>query len=367
MTPVSREAVISALSKLHAPGAGHDIVATGLVSEIVIKDGSVMFALVADSHHAKSMEPLRRSAEEAVRRLPGVEKVMVALTAERGPATRQSPEASPRGQNLPGITHIIAVASGKGGVGKSTTAVNLALGLSNLGLSIGILDADIYGPSMQRLLGIWEKPRMTAPGPNTMQPLERHGLRAMSMGFMVDEATPIVWRGPMVGRALMQMLRDVAWGKLDVLVVDMPPGTGDIQLSLAQQCPLSGVVIVSTPQDLALVDARKGLAMFQRVNVPVLGIVENMSYFVCTRCGERHEIFGHGGALEEAQRLGVPFLGEVPLDSHVRASSDAGEPVTAKEPNSLHASIYRDIASKVWSALQHGEHARPLPRIVIEG
>jgi ATP-binding protein involved in chromosome partitioning len=248
------------------------------------------------------------------------------------------------------VKHLIAIASGKGGVGKSTTALNLALGFQAIGLKAGIMDADIYGPSQPRLLGLSGKPQVT--GDNKLRPVEGYGLKAMSMGFMVDEATPIVWRGPMIVQALNQMLRDVTWGELDVLVIDMPPGTGDVQLTMAQQVPLSGAVIVSTPQDLALIDARKGLAMFQRVNVPVLGIIENMSYFLCPKCGERSDIFGHGGAENEAAKLNVPFLGAVPLHMDIRERSDSGKPITATLPDSPHAQIYRDISAKTWSVLR---------------
>ena len=254
---------------------------------------------------------------------------------------------------------MIAVASGKGGVGKSTTAVNLALGLQAIGLKTGILDADIYGPSQPRLLGLAGRPQV-AHG-NTLRPMQAFGLKAMSMGFLVDEGTPIIWRGPMVVSALTQMLRDVDWGELDALVIDMPPGTGDVQLTMAQQVPLSGAIIVSTPQDLALIDARKGLNMFRRVDVPVLGIIENMSYFVCPKCGERSDIFGHGGAKAEAEKLGIPFLGGVPLHMDIRATSDEGQPIVASSPDSPHAQIYRDIAAKAWSELQDSSGARLEP------
>ena len=266
---------------------------------------------------------------------------------------------------IPGVAAVIAVASGKGGVGKSTTALNLALGLRDLGLRVGLLDADIYGPSVPRLTGIHEKPALDAE--RKMIPIQRFGLAIMSIGFLVEEETAMIWRGPMVMSAITQMLRDVAWGTLDILVVDMPPGTGDAQLTLAQNVPLRGAVIISTPQDLSLIDARRGLAMFKKVNVPVLGIVENMSYFLCGKCGERHEIFGHGGARAEAARLGVPFLGEVPLDGLVRELSDAGQPVVASRPNGLHAAIYRDMAREVWVQVARGEGLKPAPRIVIEG
>jgi ATP-binding protein involved in chromosome partitioning len=296
---------------------------------------------------------------------------MIALTAERKPGSAppqrrpvggvppvsahrppQGPGGSPmaRQAEIPGIAAVIAVASGKGGVGKSTTALNLALGLRGLGLRVGLLDADIYGPSMPRLTGIREKPELN--DERKMIPIERFGLSIMSIGFLVDEDTAMIWRGPMVMSAITQMLRDVAWGTLDVLVVDMPPGTGDAQLTLAQNVPLKGAIIISTPQDLSLIDARRGLAMFKKVNVPVLGIVENMSYFQCPHCGTRSDIFGHGGARHEAERLGVPFLGEVPLHMAIRETSDAGNPVVVSEPDGAHAAIYRAIGAKVRDQLQ---------------
>jgi ATP-binding protein involved in chromosome partitioning len=304
---------------------------------------------------------------------------MVALTAERRPGAgaggaRPQPAAPARGQpgaapgqgqgtvGVPGVEAVIAVASGKGGVGKSTTAVNLALGLRDLGLKVGILDADIYGPSLPKLLAIREKPQTV--GGTRLKPITRYGLTVMSIGFLIEEETPMIWRGPMVMSAITQMLREVEWGELDVMVVDMPPGTGDAQLTMAQQVPLKGAVIVSTPQDLALIDARRGIAMFKRVDVPVLGIVENMSYFLCPECGTRSDIFGHGGARHEAERLNVPFLGEVPLHMTIREKSDSGLPVVATEPDGPHATIYRDIAAKVRDQLAAG--AKPAPKIVIE-
>lgn len=262
-------------------------------------------------------------------------------------------------QQIVGIKHMIAVASGKGGVGKSTTAVNLALGLQAIGLKVGILDADIYGPSQPRLLGLSGRPQVA--GGNKLHPMEAYGLKAMSMGFLVDEGTPIIWRGPMVVSALTQMLRDVTWGELDALVIDMPPGTGDVQLTMAQQVPLSGAIIVSTPQDLALIDARKGLNMFRKVDVPVLGIIENMSFFVCPKCGERSDIFGHGGAKLEAEKLGIPFLGGVPLHMDIRLTSDEGQPIVATSPHGPHAQIYRDIATRAWAELNASSDTRIQP------
>jgi ATP-binding protein involved in chromosome partitioning len=255
-----------------------------------------------------------------------------------------------RQAEIPGVAAVIAVASGKGGVGKSTTALNLALGLHDQGLRVGLLDADIYGPSVPRLTGIREKPVLN--DEKKMIPLQRFGLAIMSIGFLVEEDTAMIWRGPMVMSAITQMLRDVVWGTLDVLVVDMPPGTGDAQLTLAQNVPLKGAIIISTPQDLSLIDARRGLAMFKKVNVPVLGIIENMSYFQCPHCGTRSDIFGHGGARHEAERLGVPFLGEIPLHMSIRATSDSGTPVVVSEPEGEHAAIYRAIGARVHDQLK---------------
>jgi ATP-binding protein involved in chromosome partitioning len=344
-----------------------------VLSDIVANDGKVFFSLTVDAAAVQAWEPVRKRAEQAVRALPGVQSAMVALTAERRPGAGtprpQQPGRAPAGQahgqapiGVPGVAAIIAVASGKGGVGKSTTAVNLALGLRDLGLKVGILDADIYGPSLPKLLAIREKPQTI--GGTRLRPISRYGLTVMSIGFLIEEETPMIWRGPMVMSALTQMLREVEWGTLDVMVVDMPPGTGDAQLTMAQQVPLKGAVIVSTPQDLALIDARRGIAMFKRVNVPVLGIVENMSYFLCPECGARSDIFGHGGARGEAERLGVPFLGEVPLHMAIREKSDAGLPVVATEPDSEYAAVYRGIAAKVRDQL--AVETKPAPKIVIE-
>ena len=342
-----------------------------------------MFSITVDAARAGTLEPLRKAAADAIEALPGVESTLVILTAERkggsGATAAPRPAAPPRSPSpaaprpaasaagkpgIPGVGAIVAVASGKGGVGKSTTAVNLALALQANGLKVGLLDADIYGPSVPRLLGLSGKPQ-TEDG-RTLRPMQAYGLKAMSMGFLVEEDTPMIWRGPMVMSALTQMLREVAWAPLDILVVDMPPGTGDAQLTMAQQVPLAGAVIVSTPQDLALIDARKGLAMFRKVDVPVLGIVENMSYFLCPHCGTRSDIFGHGGARHEAERLGVPFLGEVPLDLVIRETSDAGTPIVASAPGGSHAAVYRAIAARIAEAVAGGAGARPAPRIVIE-
>jgi ATP-binding protein involved in chromosome partitioning len=368
MATVTQDDVLSVLKRIAAPDGRGNVVSAGLVSDIAIQGSTVMFALMTTPQHARTMENLRGAVEKAVLAIPGVEKAMVALTAERAPGQAPQAPAQPaaRGTGVPGIRHLIAVASGKGGVGKSTTAVNLALALHSLGLKVAVLDADVYGPSMPKLFGLTGKPEASGAEGKKMKPMTRYGVELMSIGFLVPEDTAMIWRGPMVMSALTQLLRETEWGQADVMVIDMPPGTGDVQLTLAQQTPLSGAVIVSTPQDLALIDARKGLNMFRKVNVPVIGIVENMSYFTCTKCGERHEIFGHGGAREEAQRIGVPFLGEIPLDKEVRLRSDSGEPVVATQPDSLHTAIYRDVARQVWAALEKGGLARPAPRIVVE-
>ena len=373
---VSKEQILAALEGVPSP-MGAPLPGTGVLSDVVASDGKVFFSITVDAAEVKAWEPVRKRAEEVVRALPGVQSALVALTAERkaGAASARPPQGAratpgrgaPRGESLQGVPDvgaIIAVASGKGGVGKSTTAVNLALGLSALGLKVGILDADIYGPSLPKLLAIRERPQTL--GGTRLKPITRYGLTVMSIGFLIDEETAMIWRGPMVISALTQMLREVEWGPLDVMVVDMPPGTGDAQLTMAQQVPLRGAVIVSTPQDLALIDARRGVSMFKRVNVPVLGVVENMSYFLCPHCGTRSDIFGHGGARHEAERLGVPFLGEIPLHITIREKSDAGLPVVATEPDGPHAQIYRDIAGKVREQLKGANAGRAAPKIVIE-
>jgi ATP-binding protein involved in chromosome partitioning len=387
----TKEQIIQRLSAIPAPD-GRKLTESGAVSDIVIGDGKVFFSISVDAAAVKAWEPVRKQAEDAVKSMPGITSAMIALTAERagGAAARSAPQPAARsGQGhghahghaqgsgqapgpggaqgpsgVQGVKAIIAVASGKGGVGKSTTAINLALGLRDLGLKVGVLDADIYGPSLPKLLAIKDKPETL--GGTRLKPIEKHGLKAMSIGFLIEEETPMIWRGPMVMSALTQMLREVEWAPLDVIVVDMPPGTGDAQLTMAQQVPLAGAVIVSTPQDLALIDARRGIAMFKRVNVPILGVIENMSYFLCPKCGTRSDIFGHGGARHEAERLGVPFLGEVPLDVTIRETSDAGAPVVATQPDSQHAKIYRAIAEQVRGALSGPGSGRAAPKIVIE-
>ena len=384
---IDKADILEQLKRVKGPDLTGNIVDLGLVSDIFVADGKVFFSLTIPADRAEELEPLRAAAEKAASGVPGVEKATVALTAEAtksstrpvrpapSPAQAASvpppmaarapqPPKAPEKAGVPGIGAIIAVASGKGGVGKSTTSVNLALGLQANGLKVGIMDADIYGPSMPRLLHISGRPQNVSG--RIIRPMEGYGLKVMSMGFLVDEETPMIWRGPMVISALTQMLREVEWGELDVLVVDMPPGTGDAQLTMAQYVPLAGAVIVSTPQDLALIDARKGLAMFRKVDVPILGIVENMSYFICPDCGGRHDIFGHGGARKEAERIGVPFLGEVPLDMQIRSTSDGGTPIVMSEPDSVHAKTYREIARTAWERVGEERRMVSAPSIVFE-
>jgi ATP-binding protein involved in chromosome partitioning len=367
--------IMDALRAVRLPQGG-DLVAAGMVNGLTLREGHVGFAIEVDPAQAPFMEPVRKAAEKAVMALPGALSATVVLTAHRAaPQTAQRPSGPARpgthahGQpgggrlSLPGIRHIIAVASGKGGVGKSTTAVNLALALQANGLKVGLLDADVYGPSQPRMMGIRGKP--TSKDGKVMEPMANHGIKVMSMGFLIEEETPMIWRGPMVMSAITQLLRDVAWGELDVLVCDLPPGTGDTQLTMSQNVPLSGAVIVSTPQDIALLDAKKGLNMFRKVDVPVLGIIENMSYFSCPHCGHRSDIFAHGGARREAERFGIDFLGEIPLDIAIRETSDSGNPIVVSDPKSPHAAAYRDIAAKVWAKLG-GAPQRQGPRIVIQ-
>ncbi len=377
ISAVGEQQVLDALRGVRDGERGGDVVSLGMVSGLAVRDGHVAFALEVEPARAAGLETLRKAAEQAVDALPGVLSVSAVLTAQKAATGPQAhghapghdhghgpaPQAAPAKKLVPGVKTIVAVASGKGGVGKSTTAANLALGLAANGLRVGILDADIYGPSMPRMLGISGKPNSR--DGRILEPMQNYGVKCMSMGFLVAEDTPMIWRGPMVMSALNQMLRDVNWGELDILVVDLPPGTGDAQLTMAQQVPLSGAVIVSTPQDIALLDARKGLNMFRKVDVPVLGIVENMSYFSCPNCGHRSEIFSHGGARREAEKLGVEFLSEVPLDIAIRETSDAGTPIVVAQPDSEHAKVYRLLAKRVWEKVA-GETQRQAPRIVVQ-
>ncbi len=384
MPEVSERSVVEALSRVVDEEKGGDIVSLSMVSGLHVQDGNVVFAIEVEPQRGARMEPLRRRAEEAVKALPGVHSVTAVLTAERPAGEAHGHDDHHHGHDdhhhghhhdhedhharelLPEVKAIIAVASGKGGVGKSTVAANLAVGLSRLGLAVGLLDADIYGPSMPRMMGVKGEP--SSSDGKTINPLEAHGLKVMSIGFLVEEETPVIWRGPMVMSALEQLMRDVNWGALDVLVVDMPPGTGDAQLTMAQRVPLAGAVIVSTPQDIALADARKGLNMFRRTNVPVLGLVENMSYFVCPHCGGRTDIFSHGGARREAELLAMDFLGEIPLDPVIRETSDGGSPIVGSDPSSPHAEAFMKIAEQVRSKLDRivAERQAGKPRIVID-
>ena len=386
MAEITKEQVLEALRRIVDPAHGKSVVDLGMVSGVVIKDGNIGFALEIEPNEAEAAakEPLREACEQAVMALSGVTSVTAVLTAERrsngagpgGPSrVAQGPGNAPPGHaapghasmgrqpatgpeglggkpELPGIKHVIAIASGKGGVGKSTTSTNLALALASKGQRVGVLDADIYGPSQPRMLGITGKP--SSPDGKKLMPMENFGVRVMSMGFLVDEDAPMIWRGPMVQSAIQQMLNDVEWGEIDFLVVDLPPGTGDAQLTMAQRVPLAGAVIVSTPQDIALLDARKALNMFRKVDVPVLGIVENMSYFACPHCGERSDIFSHGGARATATAYGVDFLGEIPLDLDIRINSDGGRPVVVSNPTGPQAKCYLDIADAVIAKLGSG-------------
>ena len=371
MTKIDEAGVLAALATVIEPDSGRDVVSLKMVSGLVVKDGNVGFSLEVDPARGEALEPLRQAAEAAVFALDGVSSVTAVLTAHSAGGESAAPAAAPRGDIgadgggaraplLPDVGAIIAVASGKGGVGTSTVACNLALGLARLGLSVGLLDADIYGPSLPRMMGATGRPSTDDAG-KTLIPMAAHGLKCMSIGFMVAEDSPMIWRGPMVMSALEQMLRDVAWGALDVLVVDMPPGTGDAQLTMAQRVPLAGAVIVSTPQDIALLDARKGLNMFRKVNVPVLGIVENMSFFHCPKCGERSDIFGHGGARADAEAYGVDFLGEVPLHMAIRSAGDGGAPIVVGAPESSEATAFMTVAAAVRDRL--GAARKPAPSI----
>jgi ATP-binding protein involved in chromosome partitioning len=381
---VTRESVLAALRAVEHPSGG-DVVSHGLIQGLAIRDGHVGFMIEVAPEDGARFEPLRRACEEAVKRIEGVKKVTAVLTAHQDakghvhthaprpqpsrPAglskearAQAAPTASSERRGIPGIAAIIAVASGKGGVGKSTVAVNLALALASLGKKVGLLDADIYGPSVPHLLGIHEKPVSDG---KKLEPIVRHGVKTMSIGFLVDVDTPMIWRGPMVMSALTQMLNDVSWGALDILVVDMPPGTGDAQLTMAQRVPLAGAVIVSTPQDIALIDARKGLAMFRKTDVPVLGIIENMSTFFCPNCGHETHVFGHGGARQTAETLGCEFLGEIPLDLAIRETSDTGTPIVAKDKDGRQAKAFTEIAARVAATLESGASQKPAPRIIV--
>ncbi|WP_068010274.1 iron-sulfur cluster carrier protein ApbC [Pseudovibrio axinellae] len=377
MAGLTQERVLDVLKQVKSPDGKGNIVDQRLVADLFVSDGRVVFSIKVPAEQAAGLEGLRQAAEKVVSVLPGAETVLVALTADKQPGTASTPPPSaakspkmgapmPAKQEVPGVKHIVAVASGKGGVGKSTTSANIALALSAMGLKVGLLDADIYGPSIPKLMGASGQPEVVEN--RIMKPLEAHGIKLMSIGFLVEETTAMIWRGPMVVSALNQMLREVAWGDLDVLIVDLPPGTGDVQLTMAQKVPLTGALIVSTPQDLALLDARRGIAMFEKVAIPVLGVVENMSHFICPDCGGQHDIFGHGGAKAEAEKMKVPFLGEIPLTMEIRQQSDTGTPITVSNPQSAVSKAYGLIAAGLWQGVVQpsGDAARSAPKIVID-
>ncbi len=360
---VNREDILKALDSVIDPVSGRSVVHEDMIEGLVVREGHVGFVLEVDPARGADAEPLRLQCDEAVKKVPGVLSVTSVLTAHSEPAAPARParKAPPPPAGIEGVKSVIAVASGKGGVGKSTVAVNLALALAKLGLKVGLLDADIYGPSVPKMLGLNERPL----GDNgKFIPLQKYGIKAISIGLFIGDDEATIWRGPMVQSALVQMINDGLWAPLDVLVIDMPPGTGDVQLTIAQRVPLKGAVIVSTPQDVALADARRGIAMFRKTQVPVLGIVENMSTFICPNCGHESHIFGHGGARETAERLGEPFLGEIPLNTAIRLTSDAGTPIVAAAPDAPEARAFLLIAEQVAAKIDAPQ--RPAPSIVIE-
>jgi ATP-binding protein involved in chromosome partitioning len=368
MAAPTHDEITSALARVTTP-EGRGLAESGRVADIALTGATVIVSIAITPAEARLFESTRLAAEAAIKALPGVEKAFVALTAEKPPgpgptSSAAKPAAAQRPPAVGGVKRIVAVASGKGGVGKSTTAANIALSLRAMGLKVGLLDADIYGPSVPKLMGLKGKPELLEN--RVLKPMEAHGLKVMSIGFMVEDDAPLIWRGPMIDSALTQMLREVAWGDLDILVVDMPPGTGDAQLTMAQKVPLDGAVIVSTPQDLALIDARKGIAMFRKVDVPVLGLIENMSTFVCPTCGFRCDVFAHGGAAKEAERWEAPFLGEIPLHMDIRVTADAGAPIVVAKPNGPHAMAYKEIAARVMAILE-APPATPAPKRVAFG
>jgi ATP-binding protein involved in chromosome partitioning len=350
MTP-TRETVLDALRNVPMPGTSRSIVEADIVRAVTVEGGTVRFVLEVAPEQGAQLEPVRAAAQRAVEALPGVKSVSALLTAHAAKAPppdlkigrHPTPQAGQA--EVPGVKRIIAVASGKGGVGKSTVAANLAVALALEGKATGLLDADIYGPSQPRMMGVNQRPK--SPDGKTILPLHNHGVTLMSIGLMLAEGQAVVWRGPMLMGALQQMMGQVAWGDLDVLVVDLPPGTGDVQLTLSQKYRLTGAVIVSTPQDVALIDARKALDMFEKTHIPVLGIIENMSTYVCPACGHEAHLFGHGGARAEAERLGVPFLGEIPVDIGIRLAGDAGTPVVAADPDGPQARAFRVVARRL--------------------
>ncbi len=350
---ITRETVLDTLRAVALPDDRGNIVEADLVRALTIEGSTIRFVLEVDPAEGAALEPVRAAAEAAVARLPGVTSVSALLTAH-GPAPKKDPPSLKFGRHptpqggpapVPGVRHIVLVASGKGGVGKSTLSANLAVALAQEGLKTGLLDADFYGPSQPRMMGVTERPQ--SPDGKTILPLQAHGVTLMSIGLMIEEGKSVIWRGPMLMGGLQQLMTQVAWGELDVLVLDLPPGTGDIQLTLAQKFAVTGAIVVSTPQDVALLDARKAMDMFEKTHVPVIGLVENMSTYVCPECGHEEHIFGEGGVRAEAERLGLPFLGEVPLDIGIRLAADGGTPVTALDPDAPQSRAFRAIARRL--------------------
>jgi len=344
---LTRETVLAALKTISDPISGNDIVEAGIMRALTVDGAEVRFVLEIDPAQAEAYGPIRDAAEKVVTALEGVDKVSALLTGHAAktppPDLKPSKPAQPQGpQKIPGVDRIIAVASGKGGVGKSTVSANLACALAAQGRRVGLLDADVYGPSQPRMLGISGRP--ASPDGKTILPMRNHGVTMMSIGLMTNEDQAVVWRGPMLMGALQQMMMQVQWGALDVLIVDLPPGTGDVQMTLAQKADVDGAIIVSTPQDIALIDARKGIDMFNQLHVPILGMIENMSTHVCSNCGHEEHLFGHGGVAAEAAKLNVPLLAEVPLHLDVRLASDSGAPIVVSKPDSPQAQVFQDIA-----------------------
>jgi ATP-binding protein involved in chromosome partitioning len=355
--------VWEALRGVKFPGMSRDIVSFGFVHQVKAAAGAVEVELQMSTHNPAAGEKVREEVERAVRALPAVRDARVRLNVTRPPTREETVQrAVAQDQALiPEVQHVVAVASGKGGVGKSTVAANLAVVLGQLGYRVGLLDSDIYGPSVPMMFGITEKPRLDG---NRILPFEKYGIRVMSLGFILETDTPVIWRGPMVMKAIEQMLGDVVWGALDYLILDLPPGTGDAQLTVTQKVPLAGAVIVTTPQDVALIDARKGLAMFKKVNVPVIGIVENMSTFVCPHCGQTTDIFKKDGGRRTADLLGTAFLGAIPLDPKIVLGGDAGVPIVVAEPEGAHADAFRLVAEAVVDEVMRQAAAKPKLSIV---